>query len=134
MNKLLPALTFICLISFTSCARIEKFKSTSRPFSSLKVPLGFNWKNSRYINITVNISDTRFGNSLYTLAVYNGDPKAGGKLMVSGAASNSAAYETRINLSNQISFIYIVKTSPDNSTVNSKIAVGTASVNTTMGQ
>ncbi len=138
MKITLPLLALASLTAFASCKKIEKFKSPvkaiERTTNSLKVPVGFTWENSRNVHFAVNVSDTRYGTALHMISIYNGDPKAGGILLTKGSASNSETFISRIYLSKQILAVYIVKTSPDNSTVISKVAVGTADVVTTMGK
>jgi hypothetical protein len=96
--------------------------------NTIKVPLGFNWENSRSINISINITDSRFQNMLHVIAIYDSQPSNGGNLITKGSASTSTAFKSKLYLSNQIKELYIVKTSPDNSTSIQMIQVGSADI------
>lgn len=91
--------------------------------SDIKVPLGFTWENSRSINFTINVTDTRFQNMIHVISFYDGIPGSGGKLLAKGSASINASFKSKLYLSNQIKEMYIVKTSADNATSIQKIQV-----------
>lgn len=102
--------------------------------NGVKVPTGFNWENSRNINFTVTITDTRYKGMANLISIYDGDPTAGGNLLAKGSATTATTYKSKIYISNQILSVYIIKTSPDNSKVTQKISIGTADVATSIGQ
>lgn len=98
------------------------------------VPQNFNWQNSRIINFTVSVTDTRFQNAVHVIAIYDGDPFNGGQLLSRGSATTALAFKTSINISNIITTVYIVKTSIDNSTVSQKITITTKNITTSIGR
>lgn len=100
---------------------------------NLVVPKGFTWENSRTVNFTVNLTDTRFKTSAQTIAIYDGDPKAGGKIITKGSGNNTSPYISKLYISNQASEVYIIKTAADNSQVTQKIQISGSNVTTSIG-
>ena len=129
--KTLIISTAICLFFFSSCKKntpSELFVVNNNATQYIKVPTNFKWETAANLNITVNIKDTRFPSSLFMISVYNGDPSNGGVKIARGAASNLFAFKSKLNISKQIPFIYIVKTSPDDAEIIQKIAVGSTDI------
>lgn len=90
MRNKLSIITPHCVISLSSCKKIESLKKKT-PLSSegtLAIPAGFTWQNSRNINLTVSVTDTRYGSSMHMTSIYDRDPATGGKLILKGSATN----------------------------------------------
>lgn len=133
MNIKFSAIVILCIISLAACKKIESLKKrTEIKPDGLAIPLGFTWQNSRNINFSINVSDIRFGNSMFIISIYDKDPATGGKLLSKGSATNKSGFSSKIFLSKQISSVYIVKTSGDNSTATSIVPVGFSDVSVTM--
>lgn len=92
--------------------------------NDITVPTGFNWESSRTVPFSVSITDERFSTANHTIAIYDGDPFNGGSLLAKGSANTSTGFSTNLYLAKTINEVYIVKTSPDNSMIVSKVNVG----------
>ena len=101
--------------------------------ADLVVPKGFNWESSRNVDFTIRISDTRFDDMLHSISIYDGNPLAGGKLLSKGAASLNEAFRSIIYIPKTIRTVYIVKTSPDNSSITESIEVTGSTVSLVLG-
>lgn len=124
----------LCITCFASCQRRELFKGTkTTTTNALIVPIGFKWENSRNITFAVSVNDARFGATKNRILIYDGDPNAGGHLILNGYATNKTAYAGKVYLSNQISSVYIVKTAVNHSSVTSIVQVNTPDVKVNMG-
>jgi hypothetical protein len=132
MRKIALFLAFVATISVTSCKKLSLQDTVVTPPAptapEVIVPVGFTWENSRSINFTVNVTDTRFQNMLHVISIYDAAPSAGGVLIAKGSASTISGFKNKLYLSKQISEVYIVKTSPDNSTSIQKVQVGNADI------
>ncbi|WP_428328154.1 hypothetical protein [Mucilaginibacter sp.] len=138
MKIILYSLTVVCIFALGACKTTQEVTPTSgtsavKATANISVPAGFNWQNSRNVNFTVNVTDTRFAASIYLVSVYNGDPATGSSLLAKGSATNSIAFKSKIYLSNLIKQVYIVKTAPDKSTTTQIAQVGTADLTTSIG-
>ena len=130
MKKLITY-TAICIFFFSSCKKaipLELIVSNNSATQYIKVPTNFKWETASNLNITVNINDTRSPNSIFMVSIYNGDPSQGGVNIAKGAASNLFAFKSKLNISKQVPFIYIVKTSPDDVEIIQKIAVASTDI------
>jgi hypothetical protein len=80
------------------------------------------------------VTDQSFKTMPYSIAIYDGNPYSGGILLARGAATTALAFKSKTLISNQVSQVYVVKTSPDNYTVVQIINVGTSDVTISIGQ
>lgn len=108
------------------------FKQVSS-MKDLVVPAGFSWEMSREVNLSIGVSDTRYGNKIHQVAVYTGDPNKGGALVAQGAASSGSPFKTMIMTANTITSYYLVKTAPDLTKMIEKVAITGTNVNVMMG-
>lgn len=136
MKNKLPVIAVLCVASFASCKKMETLNSKKSVVQSkaAHIPTGFNWQNSRTIKFVVNITDTRYGNQMHVLSLYNGDPASKGILISQGAANNQVAFESSVYLTKLATSVYIVKTAPDNSTSVSRINVGETDIVTSISK
>lgn len=93
--------------------------------NEINVPAGFNWENTRAVPFSISITDERFETGNHTIAVYDGDPFNGGRLLSRGAANTNTPYNVTLNIAKGINDVYIVKTSPDLSHIVKKVTLGT---------
>ena len=138
MKKILLAITLITSIVMISCVKSALQKpgidTTAKTGTlSLTVPKGFTWENSRTINFTVNTTDTRFSARSQVIAIYDGDPKAGGKIITRGFVTPTKAFTSKLYLSNQVLQVYIKKTAADNSQVIQKLQLNSKNIITSVG-
>lgn len=129
MKKLLSIALVLGVAALPACKKTDSAdtKPVVNSINDIKVPDGFLWASSRDVNITVNITDQRFGSALHGIAIYDGDPYNGGSLIANGSASTAKAYENKLHISKQITQVYVVKTSPDNSRIINTLDVNGAS-------
>ena len=138
-NKSFLIITLITSISLVSC--VKSALQTPPPLetkpknstSNIAVPKGFTWENSRTINFTVNVTDTRFNGIAQIIAIYDGDPKTGGKIIARGAATPAKAFISKLYISNQVQEVYIKKTAADKSEVIQKVLLTSTKVSTSIG-
>lgn len=131
MKKLLSIALILGVAALPACKKTDSAdtKPVVNSVNDIKVPEGFLWESSRDVNITVNITDDRFGSALHSIAIYDGDPYNGGNLLAKGSASTTKSYENKLHISKQITSVYVVKTSPDNSRIINTLDVNGASAN-----
>lgn len=118
-KKVLP-LALVAAFFFFSCKKITVSEpTTTLPINTadIKAPVGFTWENSKNINFTVNVKDARFPGMVNTIAIYDGDPAAGGILLAKGSATVTSAFKCKVYLSNHFKEVYVVKIAPDNSVI-----------------
>ncbi|RKR81379.1 LruC domain-containing protein [Mucilaginibacter gracilis] len=135
MKKTLLIATAFSIFALASCKKNENSSTTTTVTSlnDVKIPSGFNWESSRNLNVSVAVTDTRFGTSAYTISLYDGNPYAGGNLISKGAATATKAFETKIYLATTITQLYVVKTAPDNSTIVEQVAAGNTDISLSIG-
>lgn len=129
-TAVLLALLFIAF----SCRKNENGVITETNLETLTVPEGFTWENSREVSFSIGISDTRFGQAIHYVSIYNGDPANGGELISGGAATLVSPFNTKLALASVITEVYIVKKAPDGSAVSEKVAVNSTDMFLTIGE
>ncbi|HRO42731.1 MAG TPA: LruC domain-containing protein [Flavipsychrobacter sp.] len=112
---LLIGLLAIAVLPACKKEKAEETNSVGNSIDDIKVPDGFSWESSRYIDVVVNIKDQRFGNASHAIAVYDGNPYEGGNLLSKGSASTSQPYSNKLYIAKNISELYVMKLSPDSS-------------------
>jgi LruC domain-containing protein len=135
MKKLLLITAVAGIFAVVSCKKSsqDSGNTATTSINDLTIPTGFNWQSSRNLNISAAITDTRFGNAIHTISVYNGDPNAGGTLLTMGSASTLSAFSAKVYIPTSLSQIYVVKTSPDKSSITSKVTLGAGDVSVSFG-
>lgn len=135
MKKILPFVALLLAMSVVSCKSTKDVVPVvlMNSTSNIVVPSGFTRQTSRTLNFTISLTDTRFQNLIQVIAVYDGDPAAGGNLLAKGSATVSAPFQTKLYIAYQIKQVYIVKTAPDNTKVTQKLSISTADVITSIG-
>jgi LruC domain-containing protein len=119
MKKILLIAAIFGSFAVVSCKKSyqDNPTATTTTLNDVKVPNGFNWESSKTINVTVNNTDTRFGNVAQTITVYDGDPYAGGHVLSTGAATNTTPFTANIYVPTTVTKLYFVKQAPDKSTI-----------------
>jgi len=135
MKNILHTIAILAVFAISSCKTSKEVTPTTatKSTASIKVPAGFLWQNSRNVNFTVNLTDTKFQYDIARIAIYDGNPATGGHLLAKGSATVKAAFTSKIYISNQIKLVYIVKTAPNNSKTTKTQAVVTAAIVTSIG-
>ena len=131
MKKELLIIAMFVVFTVASCKKSSNQDIAPTPAkttSAIAVPAGFMWRNSRNINFTVSVSDTRFSAYASVIYIYDANPAAGGKLLAKGSATTVAAFKSTIFISSQVSQVYIIKNAPDNSITTQIIKIGTADI------
>ena len=139
MKKKLLAITLISSIVMVSCVKsalqAPNIDTTAKTgTSNLVIQKGFNWENSRTVNFTVNVTDTRFNGKVQIIAIYDGDPKAGGKIITRGSATPTKAFNSKLYISNQMLQVYIKKTAADNSQIIQVVQISSKNITTSIGK
>lgn len=135
MKKTLLIAALFGVVAFSSCKKGE----TSGPAdnttgtNAIQAPAGFNWSSSKSLNVTASITDTRFAANVHRITIYAGDPFNGGTLLATGSATTATPFVTNVNIPTATTFLYIVKTSPDNSQIVQKVAVSNSSIAVSFG-
>jgi len=118
MKKIILFAALLSAVTFQGC---KKSDTTSTPVinsvNDIKVPAGFSWESSHHVAFKAAITDTRFGTAIHSIAVYDGNPYKGGNLLAQGSASTTSSFSSDIYISDQVTQVYVVKTSPDKSQI-----------------
>jgi len=126
--KKMTTIFLVAVCAIASCKKsATPAPSTPKTTSAIVAPTGFNWANSRNVNLTVNISDAQFPGITHVISVYDGDPSVSGKIIMKGGATTSAAYQSKIYFPTQLTDLYIVCTAPNNVSIIQKVTPGTSS-------
>lgn len=135
MKKSILSITALSLLLLGSCTKdivkdpIPPINNNVSNMEELVVPVNFTWENSRDVNFTVNITDTRFQEALHIISVYDENPLAGGQLIARGSASLGNGFKTQMNLANTIKRVFVSKVSPDGSEISKYFDLTSNNVN-----
>ena len=138
MKKQILSIALISAICICSCKKatlLETANDGKAPTSTndIKVPTGFAWATSSNVNFTVNVTDARFANSIHIISIYVGDPSNGGLLIAKGSASLGTAFKCKLSVDKQVKQVYIIKTSPDNSSTTQQVQVSSTDLSASFG-
>ena len=115
MKKVLFIIVLIISTGLLSCEKKATTEiGTVSDLSDLKIPAGFTWESSTDIYFDISITDTRFGDAVHVVSIFDADPALNGKLLSKGSASLKAPFSTKVYIPNTIKQVYVVKTAPDN--------------------
>lgn len=129
MSKNLLTLAVGIALLATSCKKdtIQE-NAPDTNITDLKVPVNFSWQMTKEVNLTINVTDTRFQNKLHVIAIYLGDPSSGASAVAKGSATLTSPFVANLSVAATINEAYVVKISPDGSTVTEKIELNSAKV------
>lgn len=135
MKKSLLAIILLCAFTIISCKKQQDDDQlkTQLKMDNLVVPAGFSWETAKDINFKISISDMRFDNAAHIISIYNADPLIGGTLLSRGTASKNTPFESRISIADTRKEVFVVKTSPDNSSITQIVPVDQADLAVTLG-
>ena len=136
MKKQLLNIGLCAIIYLSSCVKAP-LNTTVQPAlttNNIIVPAGFKWNTSNNINLTVNITDLRYQQSLYFISVFDGNPLVGANLLARGSATNSVPFKGKFILTSDKKQLYIVKMAPDNNETIQSVVVNNFNLAVTMGQ
>jgi LruC domain-containing protein len=138
MKKTLLIAAIFGSFAVVSCKKDQNnnVETTVTSLNDVKIPAGFTWESSRNLNVDVKITDTRFdatSKPTHTIEVYDGDPYTTGHLLTKGGATSVADFVAKIYVPTTITQLYVVKKSPDNSTIVKKVAASASDINVTIG-
>ncbi len=128
-TKLLSPLLLLALL--TACV---KQRDVAADPTAIVPPAGFLWEMSSNVAVTISINDTRFGDALHTISLYDTDPAEGGKLLSRGAASTNKPFATTLLLADTLHSMVVVKTAPDLSAMQQDLAVTGPTLSATLGK
>jgi LruC domain-containing protein len=126
MNKRILTILAALALFTTSCKKENTVTTNNEQLSELQVPDNFSWKMVHDVNVSVGITDSRFGNQMFVVSIYLNNPASGGNPIAKGTATLTSAFNAKVSLPSNTSEIYLVKTAPDGSSITTKQNVGTA--------
>ncbi|WP_175404129.1 LruC domain-containing protein [Mucilaginibacter sp. PPCGB 2223] len=137
MKKTLLIAALLGVVAISSCKKDtaqQPDTTTTAGINSVEAPTGFNWASTRSLNVSATITDTRFGaTAIHRIAIYDGDPFNGGRLLAAGSATTANPFTTKITIPTALGTLYVVKTSADNSQIIQKVTPGPADIALTFG-
>jgi LruC domain-containing protein len=145
MNKNL--LSFICGIAILASACKKDASGidpiTDSNISDLVVPQTFSWQTARDVNFSIGISDTRFENRAFVIAVYLSDPAVPVKgedgnehqpvPVAKGSASLVSPYNTKISVPATVNEAFIVKIAADGSSITQNVKLTSQMISLSLG-
>lgn len=130
MKKVLFIIVLIISTGLLSCEKKGTTEiGTVSNMSDLKIPVGFTWENSTDIYFDISITDTRFGDAVHVVSIFDADPAFNGKLLSKGSASLKLPFSTKIYIPNTIKKVYVVKTAPDNTSSTLTVPISGSKLN-----
>ena len=132
MKEALFLLCTLFALTLGSCKKDTNTIELDNP-TTLSSSSNFDWKSTRDVNFSVEISDPRFANELHMVSIYTADPEKGGELITQGSASLTSKFETRIDLPNSLQEVFVLKSAPNGSKISQNVPVSTGKVSLIIG-
>lgn len=130
MKKVLFILVLIVSTGLLSCEKKDTIQiGTVKDLSNLKIPIGFTWESSTDIYFDISITDTRFGDAVHVVSIFDANPALNGKLLSKGSASLKTPFSTKVYIPNTIKTVYVVKTAPDNTSSTLSVPISGSRLN-----
>jgi len=128
MNKKILSFLIGLAVIGSSCKKDGIATDVENGTSDLVVPKSFAWQTVKDVNLSVGITDSRFGNKIHVISVYLADPATGVEPISKGAATLVKPFNIPVSIPSTIREVYIVKTAPDGSSTTEKMAVNGTSI------
>ncbi|WP_448104330.1 LruC domain-containing protein [Pedobacter panaciterrae] len=132
MNKKLLILTLGLAILAASCSKDNTKKdpviTNPTKLTDLVIPAGFTWQSARDVNFSISITDTRFQNKIHVVAIYLADPVTKPIAIAKGSATLTNPFIATLSIPSTVNEAYVVKTSPDGSSVTEKLSLTSTKV------
>jgi LruC domain-containing protein len=127
MNKKLLSLIFVFAILAASCKKDNTLNVENDKLSSFSAPAGFDFATVRNVNLSIGITDTRFGNNPFVVAIYLDEPSSDNVPISKGRASLTTPFLVPVQIPSIVTELYVVKTAIDGSSITQKVSIGTGS-------
>lgn len=88
---------------------------TVSKMTAINVPDGFLWNSTKNIQIHIGLTDNPYPGRMQQLFFYDGNPATGAKLLLEGSVSEAHAFEAQIAVPTNISQLYMLRQTPDQS-------------------
>ncbi len=113
-TKAAAALVFLLiLLSQTSCKKADDSSSNvPTKFTDLVVDPSFQFDNFINLEVSVSIPAVSGTQLVSVIQLYEDDPKAGGKVIATGAVSSNLQYKTSVRVASRLKELWIGKISP----------------------
>lgn len=128
MNKKLLSFFIGLAVLGSSCKKEGIGISAENSSSNLVVPSSFSWQTVKDVNLSVGVTDSRFGNKIHVISIYLADPASGVEPVSKGAATLVKPFNVPLSFPSTVTEVYVVKTAPDGSSVQEKMAVNGAKI------
>jgi LruC domain-containing protein len=128
MNKKILSFLIGLAVIGSSCKKDGIATDVENATSDLVVPKSFAWQTVKDVNLSVGITDSRFGNKIHVISVYLADPATGVEPISKGAATLVRPFNIPVSIPSTVREVYIVKTAPDGSSTTEKMAVNGTSM------
>lgn len=108
--KSIIILMFLAMVIFSCKKDVTPVdQPTGKSIDELVIPEGFNWSTTQKVQLTVGVQTIQAVNLKSKISVFNGNPDEGGKLILSGAASNDSPLIENLVVPSYLKNIYLVK-------------------------
>jgi LruC domain-containing protein len=140
-------LSLICGLAILTASCKKDNTSVASPLDStiadLVVPANFTWHTARDVNFSIGITDTRFQNGKYVIAVYLSDPAIPVKdsdgnehlpnAVAKGAANLVSPYNTKVSVPATVNDAFIVKIAADGSSITQNVKLASQMISISLG-
>jgi len=109
------------LFSLPSCNKHKTDESSLSKMDQLHVPAGFNWETSREINLSVAVDAPSKAGSLSRVRVYDADPLAGGKVLISGSAGYNYPFVSSLRIPTALKKLWLELTTTAGTVMNASV-------------
>jgi LruC domain-containing protein len=134
MNRKILSTVFALALLGAACKKENSIDLSNEQLSNFTAPAGFDFRTDKVVNLSIGVTDSRFGNSPFVIEVYATEPTSGATPISKGSATLTSPFNVPVRVSANTTQLWVVKTAVDGSSTTQKLDIGTStkSVSTSM--
>jgi len=134
MNRKILSTVFALALLGTACKKENSINLSDEQLSKFTAPAGFDFRTDKLVNLSIGITDSRFGNKPFVVEVYAQEPTQDTAPISKGSATLTSPFNVPVRVAAYVTQLWIVKTAVDGSTTTQTLDIGkdTKAVSTSM--
>jgi len=127
MNRKILSTVFALALLAAACKKENSIDLSNEQLSNFTAPAGFDFRTDKLINLSVGITDSRFGNKPFVVEVYASEPTPDAAPISKGSATLTSPFNVPVRVAASITQLWVVKTAVDGTSTTQKLDIGTTS-------
>jgi LruC domain-containing protein len=127
MNRKILSTVFALALLGAACKKENSIDISNEQLSNFTAPAGFDFRTDKVVNLSIGVTDSRFGNKPFVVEVFASEPTKDATPITKGSATLTSPFNVPVRVAATTTQLWVVKTAVDGSSTTQKLDIGTTS-------